>query len=409
MASNSSKFVKERLRGGVLLSVFSESNEEHNTSKKRKQNGHSKDDKWHNFQPNSTSADGTNKPQSFYQNNRQKPSGSNSASNSNKVAIPSSQQDSSHAPTANDSSARTLASTSATTPTTTPRSSSENADSTGSGGDKNCPFCKIEVADGVDGIFCDKCHLWHHKECLNLSDAEYEQLSDENNDIEWFCAWCRSIIGNKIKWGEMEGEDAIQQAIQSAYYMILGWRKNLFSLPRGKCGTDFIKKLTELINLFVNKTKWQRIALSLVHIFVPIMLQKPSSKSRPRDHARYLTSRLERWQNGDLKSLMDETNEIQKRMNKSKAERKEQHQVKYFLNLMTFGKVGEAAKKINNDDSVKGVHPLDDEIKDILQKKHPKARDVHPETVLLPNSLPPEPVMYEEVTADMVQRTARNM
>ena len=76
---------------------------------------------------------------------------------------------------------------------------------------------------------------------------------------------------------------------------------------------------------------------------------------------------------------------------------------------MTFGKIGEAAKKINNDDSVKGVHPLDDEIKDILQKKHPKARDVHPETALLPNSLPPEPVMYEEVTADMVQRTARNM
>ena len=34
-----------------------------------------------------------------------------------------------------------------------------------------------------------------------------------------------------------------------------------------------------------------------------------------------------------------------------------------------FGKVGEAAKKINNDDSVRGVHPVTDEIKDILQAK----------------------------------------
>ena len=99
------------------------------------------------------------------------------------------------------------------------------------------------------------------------------------------------------------------------------------------------------------------------------MLQKPSAKSKPRDHARYLTSRLERWQNGELKSLMDETNEIQRRINKKKAEQKEQKQVKYFLNLMMFGKVGEAAKKVNNDDSVKGVHPLSEEIKDILQKK----------------------------------------
>ena len=51
------------------------------------------------------------------------------------------------------------------------------------------------------------------------------------------------------------------------------------------------------------------------------MLQKPNVKSKPRDNAKYLASRLERWNKGDLKSLMSETNEIQRRMKKSTEKR----------------------------------------------------------------------------------------
>ena len=61
-----------------------------------------------------------------------------------------------------------------------------------------------------------------------------------------------------------------------------------------------------------------------------------------------------------------------------------------------FGKVGEAAKKINNDDSIKGVHELNDQIKSILQQKHPKAREVEAEIILPQTNIIPEPVIYEE-------------
>ena len=139
----------------------------------------------------------------------------------------------------------------------------------------------------------------------------------------------RQIKANKIKWGDHSGEEIIQEMVQSAYADIIGWKKNIFRLPRGKCGSDFIKELTNLINHFVNKTPWQRLALLLVHVFIPLMLQKPSSKSKPRDHTKYLTTRLERWRNGQLKSLMDEAREIQERIkpnkNKERAE-KEQNQ-----------------------------------------------------------------------------------
>ena len=49
---------------------------------------------------------------------------------------------------------------------------------------------------------------------------------------------------------------------------------------RGKAGTDFIKELTRLI-------------LSLVHIFIPLMLQKPGPKSKAKDHVKYLATRLD--------------------------------------------------------------------------------------------------------------------
>ena len=88
----------------------------------------------------------------------------------------------------------------------------------------------------------------------------------------------------------------------------------MFMVPRGKCGSDLIKELTRLIHLFADKTKWERVALSLVHIFLPVMLQKPNRNSKARDHAKYLTSRLDKWKNGNLLELLRECREIQKRL-----------------------------------------------------------------------------------------------
>ena len=58
------------------------------------------------------------------------------------------------------------------------------------------------------------------------------------------------------------------------------WSKKIF----------IIKELSHLIKCFVDKTKWERLALPLVHIFVPMMLQRPSANSKPRDNVKYLLS-----------------------------------------------------------------------------------------------------------------------
>ena len=70
---------------------------------------------------------------------------------------------------------------------------------------------------------------------------------------------------------------------------------------------------------------------------------------------------------------MAEVFEIQKRLKKP-TPRKEESRAKAFVRLMMLGKLGQAAKFINNDDNIKGVHSLTSEIKGILQSKHPAGR-----------------------------------
>ena len=273
-----------------------------------------------------------------------------------------------------------------------------------------CPMCKESVynkaSDEFQGINCGKCRMWFHQSCLHMPEAEYRKFL-KSDDKQWFCAWCQSVKANNIKWGVYEGEEKIREII-NATYSSMGWKKNLFPLPRGKCGTDFIKKLTDLINLFVYKSKWERVALSLIHIFIPLMTQKPSAKSKPRNHARYLATRLAKWEKGEITSLMNECNEIQKRMKRNN-KRKDESKYSYFIKLMMFGKIGDAAKKINNEDSIKGVHTLSDEIREILQEKHPKAREVDPDIIIQQENISPETVIYEEINADLVYKIAREM
>ena len=273
-------------------------------------------------------------------------------------------------------------------------------------GDPNCPICREEVEDGQPGICCSQCKTWFHRPCLHMTEQMYEELGASSDD--WFCMRCLSIRGNRIKWGEFEGEQAIRDCIKSTYEEIIKWRKNLFLLPRGKAGTDFIKELTRLLYLFIDDTKWFRVALSLVHIFLPMMLQKPSSNSKARENAKYLEARLKLWSEGKISLLMKECKEIQTRL-AEKLEKKKENKDKAFTRLMLLGKIGPAMKYINNEDQTLGVHPLNETIKNILQEKHPKKQDVSND-ILLPASAPtPHPVIFEEIDATKVHTAALHL
>jgi hypothetical protein len=48
------------------------------------------------------------------------------------------------------------------------------------------------------------------------------------------------------------------------------------------------------MDLFSLKTVWEPVALGLVIIFVPIMLQRPSGRSKAKENASYLAERLQK-------------------------------------------------------------------------------------------------------------------
>ena len=95
------------------------------------------------------------------------------------------------------------------------------------------------------------------------------------------------------------------------------------------------------------------------------MLQKPSKKSlKAKDPVKYLSTRLEKWAKGELQVLIDECREIQKRLATSRA-RKAEAKEKAFVRLMLLGKLRQASNFIKNDNQVKGVHKVSDEVKEL--------------------------------------------
>ena len=51
-----------------------------------------------------------------------------------------------------------------------------------------CGICHKNVNN--KGIFCNSCNFWHHLKCNDISASEYQALSNEPDDVPWFCLNC---------------------------------------------------------------------------------------------------------------------------------------------------------------------------------------------------------------------------
>ena len=180
--------------------------------------------------------------------------------------------------------------------------------------------------------------------------------------------------------------------------------KEYISVTKGK----LINELIRLICLFVDDTKWKRLGLPLVHIFLPLMMQKPSSNSKAKENAKYLSARLKLWKEGKVDELIAEGRVIQSRL-KTKLEKRKQNKEQAFCRLMMMGRVGPAMKFISNEDQTLGVHSLTEEIKHLLAQKHPQGRGADEEILLPDNTSDPLPVVFEEIDGDKVYRAALNL
>ena len=149
-------------------------------------------------------------------------------------------------------------------------------------------------------------------------------------------------------WGpdEVSSEQFIQ-SINTAYAEVVHWKRNIFSVPSGKAGKAFANELARLFRSYADSSALECIALKAAMILPPLLLQKPTPKSKAQDHTVCLERRLLSWKVGNVESLLHEGRTIQSRLPKPKPTSTDQESTaRAFAKLMFQGKTKAALRLI---------------------------------------------------------------
>ena len=94
-------------------------------------------------------------------------------------------------------------------------------------------------------------------------------------------------------------------------------------IPSGKAGKEFITELSSWLNKFNNDAPFQSIALKVYMMFPSCLLQKPSGKSKAKQHSARLSQRLTLWKEGKIDILLREGNAIQRQLQRKPRSKEE--------------------------------------------------------------------------------------
>ena len=154
-------------------------------------------------------------------------------------------------------------------------------------------------------------------------------------------------------WEDIDGE-TFSHTIQCYYDELVHWKKNLFKIPSGRSGKEFIVEMTRLLNAYANSSTLESIVFKAIMSMPALILQKPYPKSRDKENTAHLLCRLKLWYKGDVNALLTEGRLIQK-LYKDKLERTtnnntaDERRARTFAHLMMQGKVKAALRMLSQD------------------------------------------------------------
>ena len=206
--------------------------------------------------------------------------------------------------------------------------------------------------------------------------------------------------------------------MDGAYSKAVHWRRNIFKIPFSKAGKDFVSELSRLNLAYVDCSSLEAIALKACTVMYILLLQKPFSSSKQKEHSACLARRLAIW-NGDIGSLLAECHTIQSRLPKlCPAGSQDQPNLEHtFSKLMFQGKTKEALELLSKqgwggilcaDDLVELGGSSKKTVLDILRSKHPTAESAFPDALLEGSADPPvvHPVFFDQITVGTIRRAA---
>lgn len=206
-------------------------------------------------------------------------------------------------------------------------------------------------------------------------------------------------------WGKLTLED-VTMIIDNIYDEVVFWRRNVFLLPSGTAGKKFIKELTRMIDIWNSDySPLKEIALKAMMVMPALLLQKPSYKSKAKDHSACLARRLELWEIADFDALAREARTIQGKLQMNGRQMDQENLAKTFAKLMFEGKVNAALKLLDNTNTG-GILPLTTETLHELKSKHPEASPAT-EEVLMTGELPfSDPAVFNNIDEDTIIKAA---
>ena len=227
----------------------------------------------------------------------------------------------------------------------------------------------------------------------------------------------KNVTRPNFSWGSLDGK-SFCDAIRAAYFEVMKWRRNIFLVPSGRVGKEFVRELTRLINGYADASALESIALQAVMTACVLLLQKPHMGSKVRDHEAALERRLRAWHEADITGLLREGRTIQHhmRMNtyrRTSAMAREKETAGVFARLIMEGKVNSALRYLSDNQDV-GLLSLDDQmgeetVRDLLRAKHPAPREVQVEALICSESLTEpdvHPVLFDNITGDTIRAAA---
>ena len=119
-----------------------------------------------------------------------------------------------------------------------------------------------------------------------------------------------------------------------------------------------------------------------------------------------MSERLELWKNGEIETLVKESEVIQSRMNKSR-KRAPENLERVFAKLMFEGKVNAALRLISEEGS-SGLLELNDTTMQLLREKHPTAASVSDDALIFgPAPAEPPASYFDTIDEDQVLKAAQ--
>ena len=206
------------------------------------------------------------------------------------------------------------------------------------------------------------------------------------------------------KWGFISHRSFCDE-ITKAYDEIVHFRRNIFNIPSGRAGKNFIGELTYWLKQFNCNSDLNSIALKAFMVLPPLILQKPSATSKSKEHSAAIERRLALWRQGDLNLLMKEVRFIQDRFVTSKKIRSTDDISRVFARLVLQGKLSAAIKFLDKESSA-GLLDPSPEILEGLKEKHPPASEVKDESLLNGPVDRVPPSIYDLINEQMIYDAA---